>query len=96
MRAHTLDAATLTMLANDYGYETVFARWLAVVGEAGDTLIALSGSGCSPNILAAVAEAEKIGMRVHREFGAPKGLDMQAAEELQIALGHMWAREPTL
>lgn len=87
VKAHTLDAATLTASANDHGYETVFARWLSVVGEAGDLLIALSGSGKSPNILNAIAEAERKGMAVERVFGAP-AMDMQHAEEHQIWLGH--------
>ena len=88
IKAYTLDSATLTAFANDYGYENAFALWLRVVAESGDTLIALSGSGKSPNILNAIAEAEKIGMRVERVFGAEAGLDMQAAEEAQLALGH--------
>ena len=88
IKAFTLDPATLTATANDYGYEHVFSRWLATVGEKGDMLIALSGSGKSPNILMACEEAERIGMDVHREFGAEQGFDMQAAEERQIWLGH--------
>ena len=51
-------------------------------------LIALSGSGKSPNILLACEAAERIGMDVHREFGAAQGFDMQTAEERQIWLGH--------
>ena len=86
--AFTLDAPTLTATANDHGYEQVFERWLKVVAQKGDMLIALSGSGRSPNIVRAVQEAERIGMDVHREFGAAQGFDMQAAEERQIWLGH--------
>jgi D-sedoheptulose 7-phosphate isomerase len=88
IKAFTLDPASLTASANDFGYETVFARWIRVVGERGDLLIALSGSGKSQNILNAIAVAEDIGMSVHREFGYPQGFDMQAAEERQINLGH--------
>ena len=88
IKAYTLDPATLTASANDYGYETVFARWLRVVGEPGDLLIALSGSGKSANILNAVTVAEEIGMYVHRVFGREQGLGMQDAEEAQIHLGH--------
>ena len=88
IRAFAPDPATLTAFANDHGYETVFARWLSVVGEKGDLLIALSGSGKSANILKACEEAERIGMKVHREFGVEKGFDMQGAEEYQVFLGH--------
>ena len=45
VRAYTLDPASLTASANDFGYETVFSRWISVVGEKGDLLVALSGSG---------------------------------------------------
>ena len=88
IRAYTLDPATLTAFANDHGFPTVFARWLKTVGEEGDLLIAFSGSGTSPNIVAACEAAELIGMDVWREFGAAQGLGMQAAEEAQIVLGH--------
>lgn len=88
VKALTVDPATLTATANDYGWYQGFARWIATVGEPGDLLIALSGSGKSPNILLACKEAERIGMDVHREFGAPQGLDMQQAEEAQLRLGH--------
>ena len=88
IKAYTLDPATLTASANDYGYETVFARWIGVVGERGDLLIAMSGSGKSPNILAAIRAAEFCGMSVYRIFGNERGEDMQQAEEAQIAIGH--------
>ncbi len=88
IKAFTLDPATLTASANDFGYETVFERWVSVVGERGDLLIALSGSGRSPNILRACEEAEHKGMTVWREFGAAQGFDMQASEERQLWLGH--------
>jgi D-sedoheptulose 7-phosphate isomerase len=87
IRAHTLDPATLTAWANDHGYEFVFSKWIMLNGEPGDLLIALSGSGKSPNILNAIKAAEIIGMDVAPIFGAPK-YNMQEAEELQIMLGH--------
>lgn len=92
VRAHTLDLATLTAIANDYGYEHIFSRWLKVFAQEGDLLIALSGSGKSPNILNAIAAAEEIGMDVERVFGAP-AYDMQQAEERQIVLGHAMMRK---
>lgn len=88
VRAFTLDPATLTASANDFGYETVFARWISVVGEEGDLLVAFSGSGKSPNILNAIETAESIGMKVIKIFGSMLGQDMQAAEEHQLNLGH--------
>ncbi len=87
IRAHTLDPATLTAIGNDFGYENIFSRWLSVFAEKDDLLIALSGSGKSPNILNAILIADQIGMDIERVFGAPV-LDMQRAEEYQISLGH--------
>lgn len=92
VRAYTLDPATLTATANDVGYAHVFSRWLRVVAEPGDLLIALSGSGKSPNILKAIDMAEDIGMDIEKVFGAPR-FDMQAAEEHQVFLGHQLRRE---
>jgi D-sedoheptulose 7-phosphate isomerase len=96
VKAHTLDPATLTAVANDFGYEHVFSRWLSVFGEPGDLLLALSGSGRSPNIVQAMKAADEIGMDiwpVFGDFGAPQaifneGKDMQSAERFQITLGH--------
>jgi D-sedoheptulose 7-phosphate isomerase len=86
--AFTLDPATMAASANDYGWDTVFERWIRTVGHRGDLLIALSGSGKSPNILKAVAAARELGMSVHCIFGNERSEDMQQAEEAQIRIGH--------
>ena len=88
IKAFTVDPATLTAAANDYGWYQGFLRWIKTVGVRGDLLIALSGSGKSPNILMACEEAERIGMDVYRLFGAELGQDMQIAEEHQLRVGH--------
>jgi phosphoheptose isomerase len=88
VRAFSVDPATLSCLANDYGWDRAMAMWVGTVGEPGDLLIAMSGSGKSPNILAAVEQAEKMGMMVWREYGAAQGLDMETAEERQVWMGH--------
>lgn len=51
------EPAILTALGNDIGFEAVFARQLAAVGKRGDVAVALSTSGGSPNVLAALTEA---------------------------------------
>jgi D-sedoheptulose 7-phosphate isomerase len=58
----TEDAAILTALANDIGVEGVFARQVIAHGRAGDALLAISTSGGSGNVLAALAEARRRGM----------------------------------
>jgi D-sedoheptulose 7-phosphate isomerase len=52
----------LTALANDEGYERVFAAQLENLGRAGDVLIVISASGNSPNLVAAVETAQQLGM----------------------------------
>jgi len=88
VRVYTIDSATLSAFANDYGWDVALSRWLSVVGEEGDLLIALSGSGKSRNILNAIDEAIVMGMTVHRIFGSTRGEDMQTAEENQLIIGH--------
>lgn len=56
------DTAFLTAWANDYSYETVFARQVEALGEAGGVLLGLSTSGNSPNVVKAFEEARRIGM----------------------------------
>lgn len=58
------DASLLTCIANDYGYEHVFAKPIEMFAKSGDLLIAVSSSGKSENILKAVEAAKKTGCRV--------------------------------
>jgi D-sedoheptulose 7-phosphate isomerase len=60
--ALTTDTATLTAIGNDYGYEHVFERQLRGLGRKGDVFIALSTSGRSANVLAALKAARAIGI----------------------------------
>jgi D-sedoheptulose 7-phosphate isomerase len=105
LRAHALpaNAATITCLANDEGYETIFSAQLAVMARKGDVLIAFSGSGNSPNILRALEEGKRIGMKSYAVLGYSGGRakaladvaihfpvdDMQIAEDAQLVTGHM-------
>ena len=58
----TADPAILTAIANDVGVEAVFSRQVIAYGRAGDALVALSTSGGSPNVIAALAEARRRGV----------------------------------
>ncbi|MCV7104105.1 D-sedoheptulose-7-phosphate isomerase [Mycobacterium palustre] len=58
----TADQAVMTALGNDVGFELVFARQLIARAKAGDIAIAMSTSGGSPNLLAALAEARRRGL----------------------------------
>jgi D-sedoheptulose 7-phosphate isomerase len=56
------DTSALTAIGNDYGIEEMFARGVRAHGRAGDVLVALSTSGTSPNVLAAVKAAHELGL----------------------------------
>lgn len=56
------DPSHITCVANDFGYEEIFSRYIESHGRMGDLLLALSTSGKSPNVLKAVTAAEKLGL----------------------------------
>lgn len=97
------NSSVLTCLANDQGYGEIFSMQLAVQGRKGDVLIALSGSGNSPNILKALEQAKKMGIKTYAILGYKGGKakaladvaihfvvdDMQISEDMQLIVGHM-------
>lgn len=58
------DPGHLTCVGNDYGYDEVFARGVVAYGKPGDVLVGISTSGNSRNVIRAVEEARKLGMKV--------------------------------
>ena len=58
--ALTTDTSALTAIANDYDYAQVFVKQLQALGKAGDIALAISTSGNSPNVLAAVETCKKL------------------------------------
>ncbi|MCR9140721.1 MAG: SIS domain-containing protein [bacterium] len=105
MRIQALPAngAVMTCLANDISYDEVFAAQLEVLGEEGDVLVVLSGSGNSPNVVRALEVGNKLGLRTFAILGYSGGRckelaetplhfavdDMQISEDLQLVVGHM-------
>ena len=101
--ALSANSAVLTCLANDLGYDAVFSEQLAVQGYEGDVLIVLSGSGNSPNVIAAIKQAKVMGVKSFAILGFTGGEckllvdvpihfpieDMQIAEDMQLVVGHM-------
>lgn len=65
------DPTALTCIANDYGYEEVFARQLDGLGRPGDALVVLSTSGRSPSIVRALETARRIGLATIGLLGPP-------------------------
>ena len=96
--ALTVDASALTSLGNDYGFEQIFARQVQALGRPGDILVALSTSGRSKNVLAAVEVANALQMRtvgLTGEGASPLGtmvshhLPIPSANTTYIQQGHM-------
>jgi D-sedoheptulose 7-phosphate isomerase len=97
------NVSVLTCLANDEGYDQIFAAQLAVQARRDDVLIVLSGSGNSPNIVKVLDQAKTMGVRSYAILGYKGGKakamadvpihfevdDMQLAEDLQLVVGHM-------
>jgi len=105
LKVHALSAnsAVMTCLANDVGYEFIFSEQIAVQAQSGDLLIALSGSGNSPNIVRAIEQAKAMKVKSYAILGFTGGKckdladvpihfpvnDMQIAEDMQLIVGHM-------
>jgi D-sedoheptulose 7-phosphate isomerase len=66
------DPSHLSCVANDYGYEQVFSRYIEAHGRAGDCLVGISTSGASRNVVAAAETAKALGMRVIALTGRPQ------------------------
>lgn len=68
------DPSHLTCVANDYGFDAIFSRYIEAIGQPGDTLVAISTSGNSMNIIKAVEAAREKGMKVIGLTGKTGGL----------------------
>ncbi len=109
LAAHALnaDSAALTAIANDYGFEEVFARQLAAHARAGDCAIGISTSGASPNVLRGLQAARELGIAsvalLGRDGGAARALadvavvvphaDSARIQEAHIFIGHTWCAQ---
>ena len=67
------DSSALTSIGNDYGFEQIFSRQLEALAAPGDVLIAITTSGNSANIVAAVERARDIGVRTIGLLGRDGG-----------------------
>ncbi|MEY4283416.1 MAG: hypothetical protein RL111_91 [Pseudomonadota bacterium] len=82
--AITTDSSILTAIANDYQFEQVFAKQVRALGQSGDVLLALSTSGNSPNVLAAIEAAHERDMTVVALTGKGGGRMTQALNETDV------------
>jgi D-sedoheptulose 7-phosphate isomerase len=81
------EASHMSCVANDYGYDHVFGRFVQALGRPGDVLLAISTSGNSPNILRAVEAAKAAGMLVVGLTGKDGG-QLAALCDVEIRAPH--------
>jgi len=88
--ALTTDSSALTSIGNDYGYERVFEKQLRALGRKGDVLLAISTSGNSPNVLAAMRAARELGLRMVALNGNSGGkmAGLMDDDDIQICVPH--------
>jgi D-sedoheptulose 7-phosphate isomerase len=86
----TTDTSTLTAVGNDYDFSEVFSKQVAALGREGDVLLAITTSGNSGNVLAAVRIAQERGMRIVAMTGKGGGRlgELCRAEDVHICVPH--------
>jgi len=86
--ALTTDTSTLTAIANDYAYEQVFSKQVQALGQAGDVLLAISTSGDSKNVIAAIHAAHERDMHVVALTGKTGGkiAGLLASEDVHVCV----------
>lgn len=82
------NASLLTAWANDAGYEKAFSEPLRAFAKSGDLLVAISASGSSPNVLAAIAYARSIGMKTIGLLGFDGGPAASMVDEAIVVDSH--------
>lgn len=82
--ALSTDTSILTATGNDYGYDQVFARQIRALGKAGDVAVAISTSGDSENVIAALGAAKQMGIAPGAFSGGDGGRLAGLAEPLVL------------
>jgi D-sedoheptulose 7-phosphate isomerase len=82
--ALTTDTSTLTSIANDYDYDQIFSKQVRALGHAGDLLLAISTSGNSRNVIAAMKAAHEAQMSVIALTGRNGGKMAEALSPTDI------------
>lgn len=81
------DPSQITCIANDFGYEQVFARSVEAYGREGDVLVCMSTSGGSPNAVLAIQKAKEMGIKTVALLGKGGG-EMKDLADLAIVVPH--------
>jgi len=79
------DPSQLSCIANDFGYDEVFARSVEAYGKPGDVLVCMSTSGASPNAIKAIEKAKSMGIRTVALLGKGGG-EMKDLADVSIVV----------
>ena len=90
--ALTTDSSALTAAGNDFGFERIFARQIEALGRPGDVAIAISTSGKSPNVTAALKQAKAMGIVTAALTGKDGGDLPRLAEHVLLVPSSTTAR----
>ena len=85
--ALTSDTSTLTAVANDYGFDRVFARQIEALGKPGDVAVGISTSGSSANVLAGLQLAKSRGLKTVA-FTGGNGGPIGSAADVHVNVPH--------
>lgn len=106
--ALAVNSSSLTAIANDYGYDTVFARQVEAFGDSGDLLIGISTSGNSPNVVKAMLKAKEMGLKTAALTGGDSSVEIvnhadvsvcvpskvtARIQEMHILIGHIFCEQ---
>lgn len=84
--ALTTDTSAITAIANDFGFEEIFAKQLEALGKCGDVLVAISTSGCSANVVRAAERALRLGIEVISLTGPNRNCPLSALSKITISI----------
>ena len=88
----SVDGGLLTAIGNDYAFQEIFSRQVRAYGKPGDVLVALTTSGKSRNVLSAIEEARRLGVKTIALLGKGGGFTKGAADLEIIVPGTVTAR----
>ncbi|MDD5595986.1 MAG: D-sedoheptulose 7-phosphate isomerase [Candidatus Omnitrophica bacterium] len=90
--ALTTNTSILTSLANDYGYEVVFAKQIEALGQKNDLAVGISTSGKAKNVILGIKQAKKMGIKTIALTGADGGELVKTADVALVAPSLITAR----
>lgn len=97
--ALTTDSSVITSIGNDFSFDDIFVKQIQALGRKGDIVLGISTSGNSPNVLQAVIEAKRLGLRTVVLTGGSGGklatladlaLNVPSAHTPHIQEAHLW------